>query len=97
MLTISSLVLSTALFLAMLMNVALKPKFSKNITAVCMIIGLIGGLIFYGIGFAEATGNLALSVLRTPFTVIRMFIGINELAAIGNSSLVSTTTGLVIF
>ena len=54
MLTISSLVLSTALFLAMLMNVALKPKFSKNITAVCMIIGLIGGLIFYGIGFAEA-------------------------------------------
>ena len=97
MLTIPVLVLSLALFLAMVMNLALKPAFSAKISTACMIIGIVGGLIFYGVGFAETTGNLVLSILRTPFCIIRMFIGVNELSAIQNSSLVSTGLGVTIF
>ena len=97
MLSISVLVLATALFLAMVMNLALKPRFSSKIMTACMIIGVAGGIIFYGVGFAETTGNLVLSILRTPFCVIRMFIGVNELSAIQGSSLVSTELGITIF
>ena len=97
MLTVSSLVLSTALFLAMVANLTLKPKFSAKIAAGCMLVGVVGGLLFYGIGFAETTGSLALSLLRTPFSVMRMFVGVNELSAIEKSTLVSTQTGIVVF
>lgn len=97
MLTVPVLVLSTALFLAMLMNIALKPKYASRIATVCMVIGVIGGILFYGVGFAETTGNLVLSILRTPFCIIRMFIGVNELSAIQGSSLVSTEFGVTVF
>ena len=63
MLTVSSLVLSAALFLAMVANLTLKPKFSAKIAAGCMLVGVVGGLLFYGIGFAETTGSLSLSLL----------------------------------
>ncbi|MBO7373150.1 MAG: hypothetical protein J6U19_02855 [Oscillospiraceae bacterium] len=97
MLSVSVLILATALFLAMVMNLALKSKYSSKITTACMVIGIVGGIIFYGVGFAETTGNLVLSILRTPFCVIRMFIGINELSAIQESSLVSTEFGITVF
>ena len=97
MLTISVLVLSTALFLAMVINLTQKPKDASRVTTACMVIGVLGGLVFYGVGFAETTGSLALSILRTPFSVIRMFVGINELSSIAGSSLVSTDTGVIIF
>lgn len=97
MLSVSVLVLATALFLAMMMNLALKSKYSSKIAAICMVIGVVGGIVFYGVGFAETTGNLVLSVLRTPFCIIRMFIGVNELSAIQGSSLVSTEFGITAF
>ena len=97
MLSVSVIILATALFLAMMMNLALKSKYSSKIAAICMVIGVVGGIVFYGVGFAETTGNLVLSVLRTPFCIIRMFIGINELSAIQGSSLVSTEFGITAF
>ncbi len=97
MLTIPVIVLSAALFLAMLMNIALKPSYASRITTTCMIIGVVGGVLFYGVGFAETTGNLVLSIIRTPFCIIRMFIGVNELSAIEGSSLVSTEFGITVF
>ena len=97
MLTVPVLILSTALFLAMMMNLTLNPKLSARIATCCMVLGAVGGLLFYGVGFAETTGNLWLSVLRTPFSVMRMFVGVNELAAIEGSTLVATETGVIIF
>ena len=97
MLIIPSVLLSSAIFLAMLMNLALKPSFSSKITAACMVYSIIGGLIFYGVGFAETTGNLLLSIVRTPFCVTRMFLGLHEYGTIADSSLLSTKLGQGLF
>ncbi|MBQ6582940.1 MAG: hypothetical protein IJH77_03815, partial [Mogibacterium sp.] len=75
----------------------LKPAYSARLTTICMITALIGGLLFYGVGFAEVTGSVLISIIRTPFCVIRMFVGINELSTIAGTTLVSTKAGLVLF
>lgn len=97
MISITVVILSTALLLAMVLNLALKPSYSARLTTVCMITALVGGLLIYGIGYAESTGSIALSMIRTPFTVIRMFVGINDLGAIEGSTLVSTPARIIVF
>ncbi len=97
MLTTSVVILSAALLLAMILNLTLKPRFFSRLMSVCMIAAVVGGLLYYGVGFAETTGSLPLSLIRTPFTVIRMFLGVNEFAAISGSSLVATAAGRVGF
>ncbi|MBR0374373.1 MAG: hypothetical protein IJH91_07605 [Mogibacterium sp.] len=94
---ISVAVLSAALLLAMVLNLALKPSFSAKLTTGCMLISLVGGLLIYGTGFAEVTGNIPLSIIRTLFCVFKMFVGINDYASIAASSFVSTMTGLICF
>ena len=97
MLPIPVVILSVALFLALIANLALKPAFSTRLTAKCMIFAALAGLVIYGVGFAETTGSLAVSILRTPLSVTRMFVGINELSAIEGSTPVSTPAGVTIF
>ena len=97
MLSVSILILSAALLLAMILNLSLKPAYSARLTTICMLTAVVGGLIYYGYGFAETTGDLLLSVIRTPISVIRMFVGVNELSAIASSRLVSSRLGLILF
>ena len=97
MLSVSILVLSAALLLAMVLNLSLKPAYSARLTTICMLTAVAGGLIFYGFGFAETTKDLLLSVIRTPIAVTRMFVGVNELSAIASSRLVSTKLGRILF
>ena len=97
MLIIQALLLSTALLLALLLNLAMKPSFSAKLNTAFIVIAVLGGLLFYGAGFAEATGNLIISVVRTPYAVLRMFLGLNELGTIEKTRLLSTNAGLVCF
>ena len=97
MLYLSAAILSAALLLAMILNLALKPSFSARLTTGCMVAAVLGGLLFYGVGFAETTGDLLLTIIRTPLAVIRMFVGVNELSAIAGSSLVSGPVGIFLF
>ncbi len=94
MLSFSAVILSAALLLAMILNLALKPSFSARLTHGCMLLAVIGGLIWYGSGIYEITGDLAIAVVRTPVMVLRSFIGVNELATIASARLVSTRAGL---
>ena len=64
MLTITVLILATALLLAMVFNLVLKPRFSATLTTVCMVTALIGGLLIYGTGYSQATGDAALRLLQ---------------------------------
>ena len=91
---ITAVVLSAALLLAMILNLALKPSFSARLTLGCMALALFGGLLYYGAGYWEISGDLPLTVVRTPVFVLRMFLGISELNAIASSRLVSTPAGL---
>ena len=95
--SITVVILSTALLLAMVLNLALKPSFSARLTTVCMITAFIGGVFIYGIGFAESTGNVGLSMIRTAFCVIKMFVGINDLGSIAGTTPVATTASLIVF
>ena len=98
MLPILSLILSALVFFAMILGLVLKPAAARRLSAVFMTIAVVGGLIIYGIGYAEALeGSLALTVNRTPMTVIRMFIGVNDLDTIKSTTPVSTQAGLIVF
>ena len=97
MTSVTVVILSTALLLAMVLNLALKPSFSARLTTVCMIIAFIGGVIIYGVGFAERTGDIGLSMIRTPFCVIKMFVGINDYGSIEGTTPVATPLRLIVF
>ena len=98
MLPILSLILSALVFLALILGLVLKPSVARRLSTVFMAIGVVGGLLIYGIGYAEALqGDLVLTAIRTPMTVIRMFIGVNDLETIQNTTPVSTRAGLIIF
>ena len=96
-LSAAAVALSAALMLAIMMTLTLKPDQSARLTRLCMMIAAIGGLVYYGTGYYETTGDLLLTVIRTPFFILRMFVGVNEFAAISNGRLLSTWTGVVIF
>ena len=97
MTSVTVVILSTALLLAMVLNLALKPSFSARLTTICMIIAFAGGVLIYGVGFAGSTGDIGLSMIRTPFCVIKMFVGINDYGSIEGTSPVGTPFRIVLF
>ncbi len=97
LMTVPAVVLSAALLMALVLNLVLRPSFSARITTACLIISVLGGVFFYGAGYMELTGDLLLTVVRTPVFVLRMYLGVNELSAIAGSSVVSTPAGIFCF
>ena len=97
MISVTVVVISTALLLAMVLNLALKPSSSVRLTTICMIIAFIGGVIIYGVGFAESTGDFLLSLIRAPFCVIKMFVGMNDYVSIEGTSPVATPFRIAVF
>ena len=97
MLIVPAVVLAAALLLAMVLNMVLKPAFAARLTSACLIVSVLGGVIFYGVGYMERTGDLLLTVIRTPVFVLRMFLGVNEFSAIEGSTLVSSPVGVFFF
>ena len=95
MLTVPVIIIAVALFLALMLNLVTKPSRSSRVNTVCIVVSTIWGFIVYGTGYAEKTGDLLLSISRTVLTVLRMFVGVNELSAIEGTTFV-TGTGLMI-
>ena len=89
--------LGGAIILAVLLTMTLKPALFSKLVVVSMIITVVGGLFYYGIGYYEVSGNLLLTTIRTPVFIFRMFVGVNELATISGTWPVSGTAGLVGF
>ena len=88
-----AVLLSGALLLALVLNLTLRPAFYARLTTILLAISALGGLVYYGAGYMEVTGDLAQTVIRTPVFVLRMFLGVNELPAIAGSRLISTRLG----
>ena len=97
MISITVIILSVAIFSAMVINMALKPAYSARLTAVLMLVAACGGSVIYGMGYTYVTQNIALSLVRTPFSVIGMYQGKNDLSAISGSPIVSTSVGIFCF
>ncbi len=92
------IIIAVALFLALMINLVLKPSRSSKLTTFCMVAALSWGFLVYGTGFYEVTGgNVPLSVVRTVLTVLRMFVGVNELSAIQGTRFVNGTGWIFAF
>ena len=94
---ILSVILAGALFLALVMNLTLKPDASKKVTSFFMGCAVLGGIVIYGSGLAETTGNIPLSIVRAPLCVIRMFVGVADVDAIKSSTVLQSEGGLLLF
>lgn len=93
MMIVTAVVLSTAIMLAVILNMTLKPERLGRLTTVFLVIAVLGGLVYYGAGYMEMTGDLLMTAVRTPVFVLRMFLGVNEMQAIAGSRLLSTRPG----
>ena len=76
------IVLSIIIFTALVINMAFKPAYSAKLKAYLMVIAVMGGSIIYGQGYTKVSGNMFLSLVRTPFSVVGMVLDINDLSAI---------------
>ena len=95
--TVSAVLAAAAILLALILNMALRPARAAVLSRWLMVIALLGGLVYYGAGYREVSGDWAVTVVRLPVFVLRMFVGINELAAIAGSKVVSSPPGLLGF
>ena len=93
---IAAVVLSSAILFALILNLALRPAAAAKLSVWVMALAMIGGLIYYGVGYMELSGDLPLTAVRTPVFVLRMFVGVNEFSAIKGSRIVSTPLGTLL-
>ena len=50
MISVTVVILSIAIFTALVINMAVKPSYSARLTAVLMMISACGGSVIYGLG-----------------------------------------------
>jgi len=81
------IVITLVLFLGMILLLAAKPKFSGKLTGSFIVIAAIGGLFFYGYGFAMTAPNLPLAIVRALLGVCGMYVGKMDLGAISGAPL----------
>lgn len=91
---IAAVVLASAILFALILNLALRPAAAAKLSVRLMALAMIGGLIYYGAGYMELSGDLPLTAVRTPVFVLRMFVGVNEFGAIKGARIVSTPIGV---
>lgn len=69
------MLITAALFLAMILQLAAKPKFAAKVTGSCMVIAGLGGLLIYGCGFYCGNENILLVIIRTLLAVCGIYVG----------------------
>lgn len=81
-------ILSTpVLFLALIMVMAAKPKFTAQVTSAIFVIVAVTGLFFYGYGFMVTTNDFGLTVVRSLLAVCGMYMGRMDWGAISAAPL----------
>lgn len=91
------ILLTLILFLAMILLLAAKPRFSGKLTGSFIVIAAIGGLLFYGYGFSVTTDSFCLATIRTLLGVCGMYVGKMDLGSISAAPLMSNTWAQVLF
>ena len=95
MMMLSAVILSAAVMLAVTLNLTMSGERVATLTTWFLVVSVFGGLVYYGAGLMELTGDLMLTAVRTPVMVLRMFLGVNEYPAIEGTRLVSTRLGQI--
>lgn len=76
---------TAALFLAMILQLAAKPKFAAKITGACIVIAGISGLLIYGYGFAFSQPNTPLAIVRALLAVCGIYVGKIDFGAVSST------------
>lgn len=81
------ILLTLILFLAMILLLASQPKYASRITRTFIVVAGIGGILFYGYGFAATTDHFWLATIRALLAVCGMYVGKMDLASISTAPL----------
>lgn len=84
---ISVILIVTAIFLALILRIALKPGFSAKLTRACLLIAAVGGIILYGYGYAYLESNILVAIIRAVIAVCRSFAGTMDYSVITGTPL----------
>ena len=92
-----TIIIAGIIFLAMIINLALKKEYTARITGVCILVAAIGGLVVYGYGFSVSIDHMPLAVLRSIMAVCGMFTGKNDFSAVKDIPILATSTAQFFF
>lgn len=95
--TVWVLVVSTVLFFAIIINLAVKTKIRQRMTGAFVVIAGVFGTMIYGTAFAQTNQSASEAILRTVFTLCRMYMGIPDASALNGTTLEGNTLVWVIF
>ena len=94
---ISVILCTTAIFAAIMLNLAVRPTVSRKLIGFAVAITAIGGLLVYGYGYACTVDSIALAVIRATFAVCTIFVGENNLGDIIDAPLLQYTSVQIAF
>lgn len=88
---------TTSLFLAMILQLAAKPKFASRLTGIFIACAVLGGLLIYGYGFTMLLGNIPLAVIRALLAVCGMFVAKMDFSVVQNYGIFQEVGGEFLF
>ena len=95
--TIIVIVATLFLFIGMILMLAAKPKFSGKLTGACIVIAGVGGLFFYGYGFAMNAPNLPMAIIRALLGVCGIYMGRTDYSAVSGTPLLAYDSMQLLF
>ena len=78
------IILSAAVFVALILNLAVKSELGDFLTGGAAFLAMAGGLILYSLAYTELDQDVPLAIVRTLYAVCGMFMGKNESPTVGN-------------
>lgn len=94
---ISVILCTTAIFAAIMLNLAVRPKISRKLIAFAVGCTAVGGLLIYGYGYACTLDSIVLAIIRATFAVCTIFVGENNLGDIIDAPLFQYTSVQIVF
>ena len=95
----TSVVLFTGvLFLALIINLAIKKEYSTKVTGRCIVIAALGGVFIYGYGYSVMYADkIPLAVLRSLIAVFGIFTGKNDFSVVKDTPLFAGSGAVFFF
>lgn len=94
---ITVILVTAAIFFAMIINLASKSKLSSNVMGAAIAVAVVGGLLIYGYGYALLESNPLLAILQAVIAVCRMFVGVNNFSVVAGTPLFAGTAMKALF
>lgn len=89
-------VVAFTLFMAMILNLAAKPRYAAKLNGILILVMGAGALVIYGTGFATNENTFTQAVLRTLLAVCGIYTGNSNTDAVANTWF-ATDNGMVVF